>query len=91
MMYPLGIDTVMKSGRCAPTGVSQPDDDAIAQRQRHRVDALRGHAESCPAVRPAIAGAPLPSVVPVIPNCMAAAIAGSLGIGQKFTPFCTAR
>ena len=36
-------------------------------------------------------GVPLPSVVPVSANCMAAVMLASPASGQKFTPFCTAR
>ena len=90
MTKPLGIETVMKSGRCAPTGVPQPGDRAIAERERHRVDALRGHRQHIggefgndrrtAAIRGAGEG-----------ELKAAVMLASPASGQKLTPFCTAR
>src|ERR1035437_5825856 len=88
-MYPLGIETVIKSGRWAPTGVPQPD---TAQSPSVRVTGSMHCVVTVimSAVRPVMAGVPLPSVGPVSANWMDAVMVGSPASGQKVTPFCTA-
>ena len=76
----------MKSGRWAPTGVSQP---ATEQSPNVSVTGSRHCVVTVimSALRPVMVGAPLPSVVPVIPNCMAAVIAG--GVAARPLPIVT--